>query len=115
MTDVYGLTREAAMKVKELVNAGDPRLYPDINPTVGGWVFMCYGKSDEAISQGSSGDVTVYTRGSSFDDAPPDKGDETASDQTVTAYSRLADLPSGKWCYLFYMGGGWEVVNAECS
>ena len=33
---------------------------------------------------------------------------------TVDAYTRLGDVASGKWVYVMYLDGGWEIINAEC-
>ena len=42
------------------------------------------------------------------------KGSETKTDDDVEAYNRFADVATGKWCIVIFIGGGWELIAAEC-
>lgn len=112
----YTLTEQSAKRLADHLRRTEGRpefdlRYPDPN---GRWVFMCIGKAAEDIDKDTTGDVDIYRRGSSPDSELSDKGDETAAEKTVTAYARIGSVSSGSWVYLFWMGGGWEIVNAEC-
>lgn len=68
-------------------------------------ISLRIGKTDASHSKGASGTISLYsgTGGSASD-----------TTENVTAYNRFADLDSGKWCLLAYIGGGWELVAGEC-
>lgn len=67
-------------------------------------------KTDADIAKGASGSVTLYYQ----PDSSTDKGDESASTDTETAFARLGNVDSGKWVYIMWLGAGWEIINAEC-
>lgn len=64
------------------------------------------GKTDAAIDKGDSGTVSLYS-GST-------KGSETDTGENVEAYNRFADLDSGVWVHVTFVGTDYELSAAEC-
>lgn len=60
---------------------------------------------DEDIATGEWGSVTIMT-------GP--KGAETASDSTLRAYNRFADLEADQIAHAEYIVNGWELTAATC-
>jgi hypothetical protein len=63
------------------------------------------GKTNGAISKGTSGTVKVYI-------GTP--GSEVDSGLTVAAYNRFGDVADGKWVECGWNGFGWYLTAAEC-
>jgi hypothetical protein len=68
--------------------------------------YMLIGKTDAAITKGSSGTISVYSGTSASGLA--DTGDN------VTAYNRFSSVAAGKWVACWTMPWGFELVSAEC-
>lgn len=63
------------------------------------------GKTTTSHAKGDTEDVDLY--------AGTTKGSETMVD-TQPAYNRCADLDDDIWVYLIWIGGGYEILQAEC-
>lgn len=101
-----GLTVNALREIRQLKREVDAlrrdnlRLKRAQNTTVDMWK----GKTTTAHNKGASQDVDLYAG---------DKGSETTTGVTVSAYNSFADVDTGKWCVVAYIDG-WELISAEC-
>lgn len=64
-------------------------------------------KTDAAHAKGASGTVSIYS-------GP--KGSETDTGRDIeNVYNTFADLGAGKWAFVEFIDGGWELYVAECD
>jgi hypothetical protein len=63
------------------------------------------GKTDATHAKGSSGTISIYSG---------TKGSETDTGVNVEAWNRFADLGSGKWVTLLWIGEGYDLIAGEC-
>lgn len=66
---------------------------------------LLLGKTDAAISKGSSGTVSIWS-------GTP--GSETDTGDNITAFNRFANLGSGKWVACSPINGHYYLTSAEC-
>ncbi len=66
---------------------------------------ILFGKADAAITKANSGTISIYSGTTS---TLSDTGDN------VTAYTRFADVASGKWVAVLECPWGYELIAAEC-
>lgn len=64
------------------------------------------GKADAFIAKGTSGNVSIWGG------ATPSTISETA--RTISAYSRMTFVDSGRWVHLTRFPSGWEISDREC-
>jgi len=68
-------------------------------------IKMVLGKTDAAITKGSSGTVSIWTGTA---------GSESDSTENITVYNKIGDVAITKWCICAYFNNAWYLVNAEC-
>lgn len=64
-------------------------------------------KANTAVSKGSTGTFAVYKWG--------EKGAETDTGETVTAYNRWGDIVAEAWCLAVNLPHGKEIIMSECE
>lgn len=64
---------------------------------------MILGKTDSAITKGSSGTISIYS------------DESTDTGENLTATNLFANLDSGKWVIAVEIGGTWYLVAGECD
>lgn len=63
-------------------------------------------KTDAAHDKGDSGTVSVYSG---------EKGSETDTGRNIEdVYNTFGDIASGKWVFVEWIDGGFELYAAEC-
>ncbi len=64
------------------------------------------GKTTTSHAKGSTETVDIYSGAT--------KGSESTTGVTVEAYNRFADIATGKWVFVVFIDGGWELFAGEC-
>jgi hypothetical protein len=72
----------------------------------GSTVRMVLGKTDAAITKGSSGTVSIWTGTA---------GSETDSTENITVWNRIGNIAITKWCICAYFNNAWYLVAGECA
>ena len=68
------------------------------------------GKTAAAIPKGQSGTINLY-----FGTTKGSEDFASFGSRTVTnVYNRFGDMASGKWVWIIYSVGGWEILQGEC-
>jgi uncharacterized protein RhaS with RHS repeats len=67
---------------------------------------VAVGKANAYIAKGASGTVTLW-RGSTA-------ASLSATSLTVSAYTRMTYVDSGRWVHLTRFPHGWEIIGKEC-
>lgn len=112
MTNVYGFASladmEAVVSAARQVrsSAPEPLRFRGRAPFLAPF-RMEIGKADSAISQGTSGSVSIWNGDASASLA--DSGDNES------AYARFDDVPSGGWVLIVNFPWGWEIVAWSCA
>jgi|GEM_PF-7032291 len=63
------------------------------------------GKTTAAFNKGTTGTVDLYAGAA---------GSESSTGVSVAAYNRFANIDTGKWGHVSYVGEAWELSAAEC-
>ena len=64
------------------------------------------GKTTTAHAKAATETVDIYSGAT--------KGSESTTGVTVEAFNRFADVATGKWVFVVFIDGGWELYAGEC-
>jgi hypothetical protein len=87
--------------VKMLWQERTPRILSSNNT-----LRMVLGKTDAAITKGSSGTVSIWTGTA---------GSESDSTENITVYNKIGNIAITKWCICAYFNNAWYLVAGECA